>query len=636
MCVLRFIFLLFCFSLFLADLSAKEESPKKIITKSGLEIVYLEVSFEGEYLALTLPNGKMKLPVQSISEESMKILLSSDSKPTPTAPPSPLENKLKLVDAPLPQTPLETTGLPVITESKQVATTYRLPTPLTLEIQPDWPEINSKVKISSATVYVESNTYDQQKVKVDVRIPLINGVPGPNAHHIVFHAPYPTQTVDLDHDYHLFYPKVLGFTIFSFSMQTKNEEFADPKKCYWYSESGWHEVVFTAQKAIQDEYKLQPQKLLITTESAGSNMSQRMALENPDKIRAVALYGGGDYAEVKEYSPVAWLVLHGRSDSTVDPNLKLTEQLKASGSDFIYTATAPDYLDRGSSLYYHIPSKQSRSMQAAFLWAIATNPDRDIPGKRKELWPYLSSLKDHSLIFENIPAHKDKIQPQDVCYLPGAAFAALWLKNPNSLQAATLSSDLGSASTMALTPPAGTLIKGFVIYGADYGFTNYPRTVEDMHSLANAGYFVIASKSFKSTPQSREIFISALSKWKQSEPRLASLPTFFVGYGQSGFDTYKKLNEKFSWVINAMALSEVSIETFDSENINLLKNFAIDQPLLMAEISDSRSKKTIDEILKPKKKSTLKILTFDPINEPAKNAELFINETKTFFDSTFN
>jgi hypothetical protein len=628
---------------------------RKLTTKDGLVIEYVEAFFEGEYVSIKMPNGQMKLPIHAISEKSLEEMMMAPEGPkTPPAAETKVPAPAGTVPAaagpavPSPVPGAVTVPAPTVSKPLTVAnpgpgapimpaiTGYSFPILCQLDLKPDYPEIDPKVEIKKVQLEIDSNTYDKKKVKVEVRIPFLNGQPGPNAHHLVFHAPYPTESVNLDQNHHRFYSEVFGFTVFSFSMKASGEDLADPKKCYWYAESGWHDVVFAAQKLIVENYKLKPEKLLISTESAGSNMTQRMALANPDKIRAVALYGGADYMEVKTPTPVAWLVMHGRGDSTLDASVKLTEQLKAVGSDVIYTPTAPDYLNRGQALYYHVPSIQSRSLQAAYLWAIANKPEMDLPEKRRQLWPYVSSAKEHGLVFDNSEAGRSRLDPLDLNYLPGPAFAALWIKTPGLLQSSLLQGSKTAAKTMLITPPSGTLSKGLVVYGDTYRFTNYPRTVEDMHCLANAGYVVIASKSAKSGPEDIDSFLDAVRLWQSREKRVAGLPVFFIGYGQTGVDFYKKTREQLSGSLQALGLSEIPDDKERTEALANLKEFGQNGSILLAGVDDPENKNGLKELQRLEKKSTklplVRVLPLPVKLGPEQRAEKFIKESIVLFD----
>jgi len=626
---------------------------RKLVTKDGLVIEYMEAFFEGEYVSIKMPNGSMRLPIHAISEKSLEEMMSgSDSEKSSGAvekevKASPAVSEKPHAPATIPPVDRETSSLPLVRDQPPLSDReptlasaspvgYSFPTLCTLNLMPDYPEINPKVEIKKVQLELDSNTYDKKKVKVEVRIPYLNGQPGPYAHHLVFHAPYPTETVNLDANHHRFYSEVLGFTVFSFSMKASGEELRDPRKCYWYAESGWHDVVFAAQKKIVEDHKLKPEKLLISTESAGSNMTQRMAMANPDKIRAVALYGGAEYQEVKEKSPVAWLVMHGRGDSTLDSSSKLTEQLRAVGSDVIYTATAPDYKGRGQALYYHVPSVQSRAMQAAYLWAVAGKPEMDLAEKRSQLWPFVGSAREHGLMFGNSEAGRSRIPVEDLLYLPGSAFAAYWIKTPGLLQSASLQGSRAAAKTMLISPPSGTIPKGLVVYGDAYHFTNYPRTVEDMHFLANDGYIAIASKSSKSGPDDIVGFLDAVRLWQSTEKRMAGLPVFFVGYGKTGVDYYKKTREQFPGTLQAVALSDIPDDKERSEALSNLKEFGQNGSILLTGVDDPENKNDLKELQRLEKKSTkspfARVLSLKVKASPEQKAEKFITEAIALFD----
>jgi hypothetical protein len=646
-----------CFSIILMLLtllympSPATSTVKKMITQDGTVIEYLDAVFEGEYVSIKMPNGSMRFPIHAISEKSLEQMMSGPEKPTPiptlakeakpTAPPS-LTPAKETIPQPLPPSPpalSQDIVTPTPTSTTIPSPTFSFPMQAQLDLKPDYPELNPKVEIKKLAFEIKSNTYDKRKVTVEVRIPYVKGKPGPNAHHLVFHAPFPTETINFEKPHHKFYYQALGFTLFSFSMDATGEELSDPKKCYWNAESGWHDVVFAAQKKIIEDHKLQPEKLFISTESAGSNMTQRMAVANPDKIRAVALYSGADYIEVKEYSPVAWLVLHGRGDSSFDSNLKLTEQLRASGSDVIYTPTAPDYEGRGSLLYYHVHSPQSRYLQASFLWAIASKPGMDQAETRRKLWPYISSSKERGLVLENTEPNRKQIASEDLVYLPGPALATHWIKTPQFLQTSSLPADNNTTSkTMLITPPGGTPVKGLVIYADTYHFTSYPKTVEDMHFLANSGYAVIASKNLKNNPNDITTFLSAVNLWQNNEKRVADLPVFLVGYGQVGVSYYKKILELFPNKLQGVTLNEIPQSPERSEILSHLKDFSVNKSLLLAGLDSPENKSNFKEIERLERKSSKapfsRVLALPPTLRPEGRAETFIRESILLFNQT--
>src|SRR6185503_13523301 len=96
---------------------------------------------------------------------------------------------------------------------------------------------------------------------------------GPNAHNVVFYAPWLPQRNMMKQDYVRHFSDKLGYTIFSFPIETDEKDIDNRERCYYYPESGWPNMVFTAQEKLTKEYNLQPRKLLIMGISAGSTMA---------------------------------------------------------------------------------------------------------------------------------------------------------------------------------------------------------------------------------------------------------------------------------------------------------------------------------------------------------------------------
>jgi pimeloyl-ACP methyl ester carboxylesterase len=313
----------------------------------GGKIEIVSVSLEGETVTVILPNGQLKLPKSALAPQSLKQFF-----PEPKATDLPLQGP-KEVAALVPALP--DTSPPVVSSEKPLTTLLigstksftELPSSLS-----EWKLEKPKKTYQAKTVefIMDSTIEGQPKVTVQVLVPYTtDGQLSPQAADMVFYCPYVGKTdITKGKDHPNNYTRQLwelaeiyGMTVFTALFQATHDIVDDPRKCYYYAESGSHDLVLAAREKILTDFQIQKRKLLLFAYSGGGTLGQRLALTHPEAVEAVAMVGGGRFEVIKKKTGVPWLVLLTRNDVRTEENENFVRQLQSVEDTVLYQQTPP-------------------------------------------------------------------------------------------------------------------------------------------------------------------------------------------------------------------------------------------------------------------------------------------------------
>jgi dienelactone hydrolase len=404
--------------------------------------------------------------------------------------------------------------------------------------KPEAPKISTenlkKPTSGSGKVFEGSHTipgklYANPEVKVDFRIPLgPDGKAGPNAHNIVFYAPWLPQKKIMKQEYIKHFSDKLGYTIFSFAINTDEKDIDDRKKCYYYPESGWFDKVFAAQEYLTKEYKLQPRKLLIMGISAGSTMAANIAVHRPTQVEAIAITGGSKYDLPKEKIQIPWCVLVTRGDMRIPANNDFVQKGRALGMNMLHAHTSPDWAKLMDKNFLHIPNQLALSLLENYLEGVVRMRDANNGLLAPEKWPLIASSKTPDNIVANTEEELQKIPAEERLFFPSSEFAELWKKNPADAEPfLDASSDNPSKF---ISRPLGKP-KGVIVYGHSWIKGDRDGAVQNFQYLAEKGYIVlgrnITEKDAEGIAEFRETTQEALAQFPD-------LPIYLMGFARAG------------------------------------------------------------------------------------------------------
>jgi dienelactone hydrolase len=551
-------------------LSAVHAESGKLTLPSGLELAYDRYQVEDNFLWLESKDGKIRLQKIQLSPEDQKRFFGSVTAP-PREEPAPATSAPKTTNyravaparknpaapaAPAQKEPVARESATTVTATVEKPAATLTVTTATASFKPgdnqnappwptvtdlaDYPEFSdrpeSDLPSPDARPVVQTGSFslptgDDRKLTVEVcyRIPMDGEAPAKTAHNLIFYCPFPTENNKITLPHQLYLTDVLGcgmFT-FTFTFAGKLQELGDAKTCYWSPESAWIPAVLAARDRICEMFKLEKRPLILTGESAGSNMAQTLAITYPDQTAAVAIIGGSEYLTVSVPSPVKWLIMNGRGDSTTDSNRRLAGQLKSVGAEAVFVTPAPIHQRRDdtNSMYHHVPGPQSRELINGFIWGILQERQRPDQG-----WPYAVPA-DPGKKF-NITDAKSMagLPAARRILLPSAAFAETWARVTLPVQKVNLKSGEKPAPVF-LAYPARPVPKGVIIYYDTLSFMNYVEDYEDIASLAELGYLVIAPAGFGRKLPPPEEYLPLAQTWLSSQPVLRGRPLHLIAKG---------------------------------------------------------------------------------------------------------
>jgi len=342
-------------------------------------------------------------------------------------------------------------------------------------------------------------------------IPLdAKGRPLPSASNIVFYAPYTGDAKTFfSRPWHRYFPEVLGFTIFTMTIEANTEIANDRKQYYIYKESGWYDIVFKVQKHLTETFGLSARPLFVVGESSGGSMAQQLAELYPNKIDAAAWNGGAQYEPFKSHSNVALLALNTWGCSGIPATTSLKKQAEQYGIKVLCGEAPPVKIGHFG---HHAASDMTYKLIHTFIRDIARLREQNngkIPPIEK--WP----------VTEIITGEKQ--------YLPSLDFVALWKQLPHD---ATNKISNGNNDELIIFPQSGKA-NCIVFFAQDFESSNLPMLQDNLYFLAQAGSIPITIKLsndyIKDVDRLKKALDTILLKneWK-------TLPIHIIGNGIGG------------------------------------------------------------------------------------------------------
>ena len=453
---------------------------------------FLSAMTEGDFLKVTISSGSIKLPKASLADKTLRIFFPESMLPKPAeakAVSSALDvqvsEKPSGSGAAAPQTKNQSAAL--FGESQDFgALSETLPARL-----PELPVLDKTKKFQADKVVFEikSKMAGNEKVKIQALVPKDKEGDVPDsASDIVFYAPYVNyrdmHSKPTAQDTRIFWElcEVYGMTVFTAEFNIKVEDVDDRKKCYYYPEAGSFEVVFDAREKLISEFSLSLKKMYVIGNSGGSSMAQRMGLNYPDKIAAVAMLGGARFGEVTTKVDVPWLVLNTRGDPRAPQNAELANQLRAKGMNALYAQTQPnaktkeDFLKQGKH-FHHSAGDLGFDLMQQFILEIS-KMDASV---RKNGWPLSASVDSPFEISEGAKNVTGK-----TIFFPSRTFAALWGNIPYRLMEISDPSEPEKKMSVIVRYPKGKVKKWVLLSKGTE--SSYISDGDQLDKLALDGY----------------------------------------------------------------------------------------------------------------------------------------------------
>lgn len=529
--------------------SAFGQAPGKLTLKSGVVWEYLEARVEGNQVVIKLSHGTMRLPVSTVSEESLlriggsPALAAARATPTPAASPATVSNQPGSKET-SPAGPVkEEQSMPPPVREHVPAPGARPELwkhlPRALSVRPDT-TVMFKTKLIEFEV--SGKLFENPKVKVQCLIPVDDGGrPLPGAADVVFCAPYVNQKDPVVADkFFRGIAETYGMTAFSMTIKTDPANFEGHEKYYPYAESGSHLMLLQAWDKVVEHLRVPRKNLLILANSAGATMAQRFAMLNANRVDAVSMIGGWRYDPMREPNAIAWCVLSTRGDIREEANVELAAQARALGVNMLHAITPINAMKKEdfsqqytSTAFHHSGGISAYDIAQQFLVAVRDLRNADKNWRSFSRWP----LRAPADIQWALDKEGEPSAPlaQDV-YFPSDAFAAVWLRNENR-QVAIPSADGGSRQVLIRYPQGGNP-KGIIIYGG--GGTEMKGRGDDMDFLGLQGFIVVGTPNESSggLDEARTLlgWAASLEQWK-------SHPIFLLGFNESGRDFLALLPE---------------------------------------------------------------------------------------------
>ncbi len=403
-----------------------------------------------------------------------------------------------------------------------------------IDLQADFPHVSADVKVEEGSFRLKTKLESNPEVEVVYRMPVRkDGSAGPNAHNLIFYCPHPQEAKPkakgegklLQGRFWKYFSDTIGLGIFSMYMDTPGGDEKLAGETYWKGDPRWTEAVLSAQAELTARFKLKPRKLVIFGFSIGSTMGQRIGLERPDMVDAVAMQGASDLGAVAGRSDVVWFVNSTRGDSVNAENDAFVEALRAAGSHAIRAVTPPRHEFRGMSIYYHCGNETSEGLLQAFLTGVIKQ--RELTGRvQPERWPLGVDRRKPFRVLTNPSAQMDAAPESERMMMPCPAFAYFWGLIPSGIRTLNLPGAAGSAGTSCLMAcPAPGKPKGVVLYNQRYDYLSIGQIIDNIAFLAERGYVALAPK-LRGNPRERiEDAMACVARHSQ----LKRLPLYLVG-----------------------------------------------------------------------------------------------------------
>lgn len=209
------------------------------------------------------------------------------------------------------------------------------------------------------------------QILIGVLVPLGgDGEPRPGSCQLIFYAPFTGEhsRVPGSQKWLRELARETGCTVFTMRIDSAGSDV--PKHNYIYPESGWHETVFRAQKAVERKRGIPAGKLLLTGESSGGSMAQQLSETNPGKIVAAAWVGGSRYQEkIGDMNNFPRLILNTWQCPGEASSARHAEELRKRGVAALDLRTPPDF--KVTKPEHHAPSETAYRFLITYLSGIA-------------------------------------------------------------------------------------------------------------------------------------------------------------------------------------------------------------------------------------------------------------------------
>lgn len=537
--------------LFLFSITVSYAESGQITFNTGVVMEYNEVKVEGETAILKIEGGEAKIKKSQLCERDQEKFFgplekTANKDPVVILAPKVLDKKAPDTVAPSehrPSSVKDATPLPVSSSDAALQVSPAVEDDLWPEgeafslypefrniPESDLPATDVKPKVKTGEYKIKIEGAEDMEVSVFYRIPMNGDKPAASANNLVFYCPYPTEKNKITGSHQLMITDIMGCSMFTFCFDAKEDVFLDNKRLYWSTQSGWLRATMETREKICREFGLDKRKLILMGESAGSNMAEALAVTYPEEVEAAAMIGGQMYLPLPKSSPVKWLVTNTRGDSTTTANKALAAGLRKIGAFVIFATPAPEHKFRDLDLYNHIPGPQSRELVNGFIWGILKDREALINGTIPRIWPYAVSIFPKDKF--KIEANRNLSPTVEQLLLPSAAFAEAWSRVAPKIQKVSLPDTTGVASKVFLGFPGRMVPKGVVVYYDTLSYLNYGTTVENISTLAEMGYAVIAPADFGSKSVTPDRFLKIAMSWIGSQRTLSNSPLHLCGIGK--------------------------------------------------------------------------------------------------------
>jgi pimeloyl-ACP methyl ester carboxylesterase len=392
-------------------------------------------------------------------------------------------------------------------------------------------------------------------VSVVYSLPRENNHLAETASNLIFYGPYPGEKTKLDGNIIPDIVTKLGCGVFSFQFEGLGEQVSNLP--YWCPDAGWFEAALRARDLLIQKYGLDRKKLILFGYSGGAGMVMNFAGAYPDQVEAVAAQAPNVVPSASLESKIKWLLVVNRGDTNRLVMKPFYEQLRSRKCSILYCETTPDR-SRGQ---YHAPSSQTFDLIYSYLAGILDQRRQVSEGvtDAAQLWPYAAPtapLQRYAI------AKTSDLQPEDLNsgsfdLLPSLAFAFNWSQVCPPQQNVISAANRGR---LIVNFPARPEPSGVILYYAAADYSDIPREVEDINSLAEHGYLVVSSMT-----TNPEDFIDAATSWLKSQDKLKGVHIHLIGNGPTGAKFIGQMAGRSDVSFKSVSLIDFNDSTYNSD-----------------------------------------------------------------------
>lgn len=211
------------------------------------------------------------------------------------------------------------------------------------------------------------------EVEVGYLIPVDqNGKPRPQAVNMVFYGVFNgegMQHIPCSQAWLQQLARKYNCTVFSLGINS-NLNITENRNIYYiYREAGWFDIIFDVQQKLAKRFGFPDRKLLLTGESSGGSMVQRIAAAFPERIAAVAWCGGSNYdLEHIKKDDIPRLILNTWGCPGEMSSANYAKLEKKQGNPVLFSLMPPDpALDKW---YHHAPGPESYRLIQEYIGGI--------------------------------------------------------------------------------------------------------------------------------------------------------------------------------------------------------------------------------------------------------------------------